>query len=75
MYEIFPKLSEKEFWRSFPDYRCKKDLLALNWKFALQFVLIIWISYLDIIKSQMPLSVSFLCGDWRMAIVIRAMYE
>jgi len=26
-------------------------------------------------NSQMPLSVSFLCGDCRMAIVMRAMYE
>lgn len=26
-------------------------------------------------NSQIPLSVNFLCGDWRMAIVIRAMYE
>lgn len=26
-------------------------------------------------KSQIPLRVNFLCGDWSMAIVMRAMYE
>lgn len=31
--------------------------------------------YLVIMNSHMPLSVSFLCGDCKIAIVIRAMYE
>lgn len=30
-------------------------------------------TYRDIMKSHIPLSVSFLCGDCRMAMVIRAM--
>lgn len=32
-------------------------------------------TYLAIIKSQIPLSVNFLCGDCSIAIVMSAMYE